>query len=35
MGDFEWAKTKNRANIAKHGIDFNDAISIFEGPTVD
>ncbi len=28
---FEWDDAKNAANIAKHGIDFEDAIGIFEG----
>lgn len=28
--DFEWDENKNRINIEKHGIDFDDAISIFE-----
>jgi hypothetical protein len=28
---FEWEAAKNSANIAKHGIDFDDAIRIFEG----
>jgi len=26
---FEWDETKNLINIQKHGIDFNDAIDIF------
>ena len=26
---FEWDQTKNDKNIEKHGIDFDDAISIF------
>jgi len=30
--EFEWDVAKNAANIAKHGIDFDDAIGIFEGP---
>jgi uncharacterized DUF497 family protein len=28
---FEWDAAKNAANIAKHGIDFDDAIRIFDG----
>ena len=32
---FEWDDAKNRANIAKHGIDFEFASRIFEGFTVD
>ena len=27
---FEWDENKNRKNIDKHGIDFNDAITIFD-----
>ena len=27
---FEWDENKNRLNIEKHGIDFNDAITIFD-----
>lgn len=30
--EFEWDENKNRANMAKHGIDFNDAIRAFDGP---
>lgn len=26
---FDWDETKNRSNIRKHGIDFNDAKEIF------
>ncbi len=33
--DFEWDEAKNRANIAKHGIDFTRAKEIFSGPTVN
>lgn len=29
---FEWDENKNRLNIQKHGIDFNDAIEIFKHP---
>lgn len=29
--DFEWDDVKFAANIAKHGIDFTDAIGIFSG----
>ena len=29
---FEWDEQKNELNRAKHGIDFNDAIVIFNGP---
>ena len=27
---YEWDPTKNRANLAKHGIDFADAVAVFE-----
>ena len=27
---FEWDEVKNMSNIDKHGIDFNDAITIFD-----
>jgi len=30
--DFEWDEAKNQPNIAKHGIDFQDAQRIFEKP---
>jgi len=29
---FEWDESKNRANILKHGIDFNDVPDIFRHP---
>ncbi|RLD80676.1 MAG: BrnT family toxin [Bacteroidetes bacterium] len=29
---FEWDNKKNKSNIKKHGIDFNDAEQIFENP---
>ena len=32
---FQWDEEKNQANIAKHGIDFRDAVRIFEKPTLD
>jgi len=32
---FEWHIAKNAANIAKHAIDFEDAIRIFEGPVLE
>jgi uncharacterized DUF497 family protein len=31
----EWDAAKNAANIAKHGIDFADAIRIFDGLTLE
>ncbi len=27
--DFEWDKNKNRTNIKKHGVSFNDARTVF------
>ena len=32
MGAFEWDPVKNAANLAKHGISFEEAATIFEGP---
>jgi uncharacterized protein len=32
---FEWDAAKNAANVAKHGIDFDDAVRIFEGPVLE
>jgi hypothetical protein len=32
---YSWDKEKNRRNIALHGIAFEDAKRIFEGPTVE
>lgn len=29
---FEWNHSKNLANIRKHGIDFSDAIDVFNHP---
>jgi uncharacterized DUF497 family protein len=29
---FEWDEQKNLLNRAKHAIDFDDAIEVFEGP---
>ena len=33
--DFEWDPSKNAANIARHGIDFDEACRIFDGPTLE
>jgi uncharacterized DUF497 family protein len=27
---FEWDPAKSRANVAKHGVDFADAVAVFE-----
>ena len=32
---YVWDKRKGRGNVARHGIDFEDAIRIFEGPTLE
>jgi uncharacterized DUF497 family protein len=31
---FEWDETKNRGNIAKHGIGFDEARRVFSDPNV-
>jgi uncharacterized protein len=33
--EFEWDEAKNAANMARHSIDFDDAIGIFRGRTVE
>ena len=32
---FEWDEAKNLAKVRKHGIDFRDAVRIFEKPTLN
>ena len=32
---FEWDESKRQSNLAKHHIDFQDAIRIFERPTFE
>lgn len=32
---FEWDEEKRRHNIEKHGVDFLDAILIFENPVIE
>ena len=32
---FEWDERKRASNIAKHEIDFVDAVSIFDGPVLE
>jgi uncharacterized protein len=32
---FTWDKRKNTTNIQKHGINFNDAVRIFDGEVVE
>lgn len=29
---FEWDPAKCRANLSKHGVDFADAVAVFEDP---
>jgi uncharacterized DUF497 family protein len=31
---FTWDEKKRKLNLAKHGIDFNDAPAVFDGPLV-
>jgi hypothetical protein len=30
--EFEWDANKSRANLAKHGITFEDAVAVFDDP---
>jgi hypothetical protein len=32
MVSFQWDPRKARANLAKHGIDFADAVGVFDDP---
>jgi uncharacterized protein len=32
MPTFEWDRDKSAGNLAKHGISFDEAVTIFEGP---
>ena len=32
MGSFEWVDNKNATNRQKHGISFDEAVTIFDGP---
>ena len=32
---FEWDEQKNLLNIRKHGVDFQDAVEIFEHPMLE
>lgn len=34
MTTFEWDQAKNFQNLAKHGISFEEAAAIFEGPVL-
>lgn len=33
--EFEWDEKKRLSNVKKHGIDFSDAVEIFDGPVLD
>ena len=33
--EFEWNEAKAATNLDKHGIDFEDAIAIFEDPVLE
>ena len=32
--NYEWDEKKNKSNIMKHGLDFHDAILVFESPMI-
>ena len=32
---YSWDKKKNRENLRRHGVAFEDAVRIFEGPTLE
>jgi uncharacterized DUF497 family protein len=32
--EFKWDQRKNKINIEKHGIDFNDSVQMFDYPLV-
>jgi hypothetical protein len=32
---FEWDEQKRRSNLAKHGVDFELAKNVFDGPTIE
>jgi uncharacterized DUF497 family protein len=34
MAGFEWDQAKNAKNLTKHGISFEEAATIFEGPVL-
>jgi uncharacterized protein len=33
--EFEWDEHKRRTNLTAHGIDFEDALGIWEGPVLE
>lgn len=32
---FEWDERKNQSNAQKHGVNFQDAVRIFDGPVME
>ncbi len=34
MRQYSWDETKNRENVAKHGLGFQDARAVFDGACV-
>ena len=32
---YTWVESKNRRNLRLHGITFEDAVKVFEGPTLE
>ena len=32
---FTWDPKKDRRNVARHGVAFEDAVRIFDGPTLE
>jgi uncharacterized DUF497 family protein len=35
VSEFEWDENKRKANLEKHGIDFADAVRMFDLPVVE
>lgn len=35
VSETDWSEEKNRSNVEKHGIAFEDAAAIFDGPTLE
>ncbi|MGI8992564.1 MAG: BrnT family toxin [Bryobacteraceae bacterium] len=33
--NYAWDRRKSRRNLARHGIAFEDAVRIFDGPTLE
>ena len=33
--DYRWDAKKNRSNLSRHGVAFEDAVRIFDGPTLE